>query len=84
MIIVLLFFALATAFAAAVIVSLMGFSFWIAFATYTFVGTLALIFGAAFLALYKTTGRRSDREKHPPITQKSNRTQDDRPPSRPT
>lgn len=55
MIIALLFFALASAFTAAATVSLMGFSFWIALAAYPFAGTLALLLGAALVALYKTT-----------------------------
>ncbi|MEM5477978.1 hypothetical protein [Pacificibacter sp. AS14] len=55
MIIALLFFALTSAFAAAAIVSLMGFSFWIALAAYPLVGTLALLVGAILVAAHKTT-----------------------------
>ncbi|MBU2937574.1 MULTISPECIES: hypothetical protein [Pacificibacter] len=58
MIIALLFFALASAFTAAATVSLMGFSFWIALVTYPLAGALALLFGAALVALHNTTALR--------------------------
>ena len=66
MIIALLFFALASAFTAAAVVSLMGFSFWIALATYPFAGILALLLGATLVALYKTMALRATQDRQAP------------------
>lgn len=54
MIVILLIFTLLSAFTAATITMIMGFSFWIALALYPVTGIVALVIGAAAIAFSKT------------------------------